>query len=136
MLTFRTDTDESSDSGSTPLKPPCSATEDDHSVKVKQCCRVFNEMFHRSNTDSIMTLMKYSLDLSNPWVTQYYPTDKEGHDKQTLGDNRDIYKVWLGMTANEMLKLFSKNGRHYFLEANGYLNKIKCICRFKCNKHN
>jgi hypothetical protein len=77
--------------------------------------------------------MKYSLDLSNPWVTQYYPTDKEGPDKQTLGDNRDIYKVWLGMTANEMLKLFSKNGRHNFLEANGYLSKIECISHFTCN---
>ena len=109
---------ESSDLESTSLKPPCHVMETDISAEVKQCCRVLNGMFNRNNTESIMTLMKYSLDLSHPWITKYYQTEK-GDDKQTFGESRDMYKVWQSMTGNEMLDLFSKNGRHNFLEERG-----------------
>ena len=105
--------------GSISLKPPCSVTEETLSQELTKCCRVLNGMFHKSNTESIMPLMKYSLDISNPWVPQYYATEKEGYEKQTFGDNRDIYKLWLNMSGNKMRELFSKNGRHNFLEENG-----------------
>ena len=69
-------------------------------------------MFHRRNTDTIMTLMKYSLDLSNPWITQYYQAEND--DMQTLQDNRNMYKLWVTGSENELIKLFSKKGQHNF----------------------
>ena len=64
--------------------------------------------------EAIMTLMKYSLDMSNPWVTQYYEQADEDNNTQTFGDNRDINRLWITMSDNEMLKLFSKNGKYNF----------------------
>ena len=119
MSNFNTTTIKSSLEGSTSLKPPCSVTEETLLPEVAKCCRVLGGMFHRSNIESIMSLMKYSLDLSNPWVTQYYQMENEDHDKQTLGDNRDIYKFWLTMSDNRMLDLFLKDERHNFLGLNG-----------------
>ena len=119
MSKVRKNTIKYSDSGSTSSKPPCSATEENNSHEVKQCCRVLDGMFHRSNTETIMMLMKYSLDLSTPWVTQYYPSEKEGQDPQTSGDNRNMYKVWLPTSGSGILDLFSKNGQYNFLEENG-----------------
>ena len=69
-------------------------------------------MFHRRNTDTIMTLMKYSLDLSNPWITQYYQAEND--DMQTLQDNRNMYKLWVTGSENELIKLFLKKGQHNF----------------------
>ena len=125
MSKFRINTDESSDSKSTSLKPPCFATKENVSPEVKQCCQVFDGMFQRTNTETIMALMKYSLELSHPWITQYYPAEKEGRNKQTLGDNRLMYKAWLATSGNEMLNLISKNGQNDFLEQTGYLDRIK-----------
>ena len=61
-----------------------------------------------------MTLMKYSLDMSNPWVTQYHEGTQEDNDTQTFGDNRDMYKLWITKSDNEMLRLLSKNGHYNF----------------------
>ena len=116
MLNFWLNTIQSSDLGPTSLTPPCSVTEEPFSPEIKHCCRVLNGMFHRNNTAMIITLMKYSLDLSSPWVTQYYQAEKERHDKLSIGDNRNLYKVWLTMTGNEILDLFSKND---FLDEHG-----------------
>ena len=82
-------------------------------------------MFRRKNTEAIMTLMKYSLDLSIPWVTQYYSEEKDDQDAQTFEDNRDLYKVWLANGGNEMLNIFSKDQRQRFLNANGYVTRMK-----------
>ncbi len=71
-----------------------------------------DSMFHRRNTDTIMTLMKYSLDLSNPWITQYYQAEND--DMQTLQDNRNMYKLWVTGSENELIKLFSKKGQNNF----------------------
>ena len=66
-----------------------------------------------------MTLMKYSLDMSNPWITKYYKEAQEDNDTQTFGDNRDIYKLWISQSDNEMLKLLSKIDRYNFEQEYG-----------------
>ena len=82
-------------------------------------------MFQRTNTEAIMTLMKYSLDLSNPWVTKYYGKENGDRNNQSLGDNRNIFKVWLTNGGNELLKIFSMNGRHLFPHEYGLVSFIK-----------
>ena len=119
MSKFRINIDESSDSRSTSLKPPCFATKENVSPEVKQCCQVLDGMFHRTNTATIMTLMKYSLEMSTPWITQYYRAENEGLNKQTLGDNRLMYKAWLATNGNEMLVLFATNGQNNLLQQTG-----------------
>ena len=72
-----------------------------------------------------MTLMKYSLDMSNPWVTQYHKEVYENSHTQTFGDNRDMYKLWLTNSDNEILNLLSRNGKNNFLQEYGYESKMK-----------
>ena len=104
----------SPDSGSVSLKRPCLLIEQTGSQELNKCCRLVDGIFHGNNTEAIMTLMKYSLDTTSPWITQYYDKNREDNGSQTLGDNRDMYKLWLGNSDNEILKLFSKTGGHNF----------------------
>ena len=66
-----------------------------------------------------MSLMKYSLDLSNPRISQYYYSYKDDKAKPTFGTMRDLYKVWLAESDNELLKLLSTNGELNFLAGFG-----------------
>ena len=69
--------------------------------------------------------MKYSLDLSNPWLTKYFGNGNMDCNKQSLEDNHDIFKVWLANSGHEILKLFSTNGRHDFAHKYGLVPNIK-----------
>ena len=66
-----------------------------------------------------MPSKKYTLEMSSPWITQYYRAENEGLNKQTLGDNRLMYKAWLATNGNEMLDLFATNGQNNFFEQTG-----------------
>ena len=58
----------------------------------------------------IMLLMKYSLDLSNPWIPQYYQGYTSDASKQTIEAKRALYKVWLAEEDDELLKMLSTSG--------------------------
>ena len=60
--------------------------------------------------------MKYSLDLSNPWISQYYRSYKDDESKQTSGAMRYLYKVWLAEGNDELLKLFTTKDDLNFLQ--------------------
>ena len=98
---------------------PCSSIDTDVLPEVKSCCRLFDDIFRRSNIQQIMSLMKYSLDLSNPWISQYYHNYEEDEDMQTLRTTRDLYKGWLAEGDDELLKLLSTNGEINFLQGFG-----------------
>ena len=89
-------------------KPPCTSIEKDDVPEVQSCCRLFDDIFRRSNTQQIMSLMKYSLDLSNPWIPQYYHSYEDDDAMQTFGATRDLYKVWLAESDDELLKLSNR----------------------------
>ena len=82
---------------------PCHSTEQERFPEIQRCCLLFNEMFQRSNIEQIMTLMKFSLDLTSPWINKYYTSPKESQLSQRCEDQssdefhemRDLYKVWL-----------------------------------------
>ena len=54
------------------ITPPCSMINAELVPEVQSCCKVLDGIFSRSNLPEIMSLMKYSLDLSNPWISQYF----------------------------------------------------------------
>ena len=53
--------------------------------------------------------MKYSLDLSNPWIPQYFRNYTDDESKQNYETMRDLYKIWLAENNEELLKVFSKS---------------------------
>ena len=91
-------------------KPPCSMIEAEPLPEVQSCCKVFDGLFRRSNMQQIMSLMKYSLDLSNPWISQYF--NYHTKDKSTLdrGSMRALYKIWFAKNHDELLELFPTSG--------------------------
>ena len=103
------------------MKPPCLAIEDSISTGIKGCC----QLFEKTNIETIMSLMKYSLDLSNPWLTKYSAKENVERNNQALDENRDIFKVWLANGGNEMSNIFSTNGTHDFLHEYGWVAEIK-----------
>ena len=97
---------------------PCAIMESE-SPEIQSCCKLFDGIFRRSNIQQIMLLMKYSLDLSNPWTSQYYQGHEDNETKQTVGNTRDLYKVWPAEHDDELLKLFSTAGNLNFLQSFG-----------------
>ena len=75
---------------------------------------LFDGIFQRTNTETIMSLMKYSLDLTHPWLTKYWGKEKIGPHKQSFRDNRDIFEAWLDNSGNDLLNIFATNGTHQF----------------------
>ena len=75
-----------------------------------------------------MSLMKYSLDLSTPWISQYYQGYGNDASKHTVGDKRALNKVWLAKEGGELLKMLSKDEDLNFLQSFGYASLFDRIC--------
>ena len=71
-----------------------------------------------------MSLMKYSLDLSNPWISQYYQGFGNYSSREIVGATRALYKVWLAKGDHELRKLFAKDGDLKFLRSFGYVSFV------------
>ena len=103
---------------------PCASIESESTPEVKSCCKLFDGIFNNNNIQQIMSLMKYSLDLSNPWISQYYQGHKNDASKQIVGDTRSLYKVWLAEGGDEFLNLLAKDRDFNFLQSFGYVTFI------------
>ena len=51
-----------------------------------------------------MTLMKYSLELSDPWISQYHGYNEHG-GMETYKERKDLRRLWLTDDDNELRKL-------------------------------
>ena len=57
-----------------------------------------------------MTLLKFSLDLSKPWFSQYYPRGNQDENQyQGTTTSRDLDKVWMKERGLTNLGLRTKN---------------------------
>ena len=63
---------------------------------------------NRSNVEHILTLMKYSLDVSDPWIPQYYKTNIS-QDVHSIQPTCNLFKVWLLGERNSLRKLISSD---------------------------
>ena len=72
--------------------------------------------------------MKYSLDLTNPWITKYYDSSARDQELQTGGSGnidyfprrRDLYKFWLA--DDELSHSILLNGNEDWMGKFGYVN--------------
>ena len=101
------------------ILPPCHSAETEFDAEVQKCCILFDKIFQRNNIKQIMSLMKYSLDLSNPWIAKYYEAVQNDKAIQKFGTMRDAYKFWLSGTENDMLTLMKKSGVENFINEFG-----------------
>jgi hypothetical protein len=97
---------------------PCEK-EEHESIEVRNCCNLFSELFQRNNIEQIMALMKYSLELSSPWIPHYYKNDGEQEIMKNSMINKYMYKAWLIEDDVSLLNLFSKNENFDFLKEFG-----------------
>ena len=109
---------DSEKSNSNDVTPPCEEGKHE-SVEVQNCCNLFSELFQSNNIKQIMALMKYSLELSNPWISHYYKNDDDQKFMKTSLINKYIYKAWLIEDDVALLNLFSKNENFDFLQKFG-----------------
>ena len=63
--------------------------------------------------------MRYSLDLSNPWIPQYVQNCEDCDSKQNFRAIRDAYKVWLAQNNEDLTTLFSTSRDLDFLHKFG-----------------
>ena len=68
------------------------------------CCQLFGSAFRQSNLPQILTLMKYSLELSDPWISQYQRYHEHG-SMGVLRKRRELHRPWLTDDDNELRKL-------------------------------
>ena len=82
------------------LDPPCiSKTEGSMG-----CCHLFGSAFRRSNLPQILTLMKYSLDLSDPSLNQYRRYREHG-GMGLSWKRRELHRLWITDDNDQLRRL-------------------------------
>ena len=94
---------------------PCSQRNETKRKEQDFCCSIIGPLFNRSNHKVVMTLMKYSLDLTDPWIPHYYNSNGNNKGQSTLL-SRDLYKTWLAKENNEFKRLVSKGVNNNILQ--------------------
>ena len=97
---------------------PCQDIEKE-SAQVRNCCNMFSKSYKNANTKQIMALMKYSLDISNPWISQYLAKPKNKPFGNNRYISRQMSKSWFAKNNEELLKLFSRTQDMNFLNSFG-----------------
>ena len=72
------------------LDSPCTSEKEGASG----CCHLFGSAFRRSNLPQILTLMKYSLELSDPWNSQYH-SYRENGGMDLFKKGRELHRLWI-----------------------------------------
>ena len=85
--------------------PPCQERGRE-AFEVLKCCELLSKSYNHSNVQQIMILMKYSLDLSRPWIPQYHKQDLNDGNEVNFDFNRLIHQNWFVENNHELLKLF------------------------------
>ena len=100
------------------MTAPCKDIEKE-SIEVQHCCRLFAKLYKNTNIQQIMALMKYSMDISNPWISQYDGMAREKEFEHRSDVNRHLGKAWLAENNEVLLRLFSEKTNMNFLRQFG-----------------
>ena len=98
--------------------PPCQ-NENEENFSVQKCCKLLASTHKNTNIQQIMSLMKYSLDLSNPWITQYFKKQGKSEIGLNANFNRFLSKFWLKENKDSVMELFARNGNVEFPQSFG-----------------
>lgn len=71
-------------------------------------CLNLEQLFKRDNIKVIMSLMKYSLDMTDSWLPHFHNL-KDKHDGLLTFETREMYKSWLAGKDNDLRKMISKD---------------------------
>ena len=90
-----------------------------------------SDLFKRSNENILMSILKYSLDLSDPWIPHYY-NKRNNQDRQSEHLTRNLYKAWLTEADNDIKKLLLNAPGIDILQGWRYVSyyKMYCLCDF------
>lgn len=105
--------------GSIDYENPCSSTKEDISDKMKSCCDRFAKLINHKNIEELMLLLKFSLDLSRPWISQYYT--RGDLDRKTSSITRDIDKTWMAQVGRFLLETQYAPDNRLLFEKLGYI---------------
>lgn len=62
-----------------------------------------------------MTLLKFSIDLSKPWISQYYNREnQDGKPKKGISTTRDLNKIWMAEIGQTALVTQTDHGGNHF----------------------
>ena len=89
--------------------PPCT-NEGAEKFEVRQCCQLLDKTYNNANSQQIMALMKYSLDLSNPWITQYFEQKDDSDSKFNDDVRRLISQSWFAGNHDPIVSSLSRKG--------------------------
>ena len=98
--------------------PPCFDIEKE-SIEVQKCCVILTNIYRNENSKQIMALMKYSLDLSSPWIPQYIEDSNDQDIEINAEMIRYINKIWFAKNAGGLSKIFLNNDDFNVLEVFG-----------------
>ena len=87
--------------------------------EIQQCCRLFSKHFKNTNLKQVMSLMRHSLDLTNPSISHYYKKRKYNGTGYNLKSIKSLSKEWLFETEDEIMKLFPGKPNGDFLQQFG-----------------
>ena len=89
--------------------PPCASEKEG----AAGCCKLFGSAFRRSNLPQILKLMKYSLELSDSWLSQYYGFGENG-DVDLFRKNRELLRLWIPNDDDELRRsMLNASNLHY-----------------------
>ena len=97
------------------LSPPCTEL-DTESDRIKICCDLLDKIYHGDNLEQIMTLMKYSLGLLSPSVSQYTQKLNQKASSSISDISRLMSQDWLLQNQNILLRIFSNQNRLQLFE--------------------
>ena len=110
---------------------PCSMKIYTASSDLQKCCNALNAMYHHGNIEKIMELLKYSLDLSKPWISKYYRRSlQNGNRNQEATADRDLDKIWMAKMGLGNLDMGANFDEKYLPTIQGYV-----IVPFKVQFH-
>ena len=98
--------------------PPCK-NEGEEIFEVRQCCQLLDKTYNNANSQQIMALMKYSLDLSNPWITQYFEQKDDSDSKFNDEVRRLISQSWFAGNHDPIVNSLSREGKVNLLQKLG-----------------
>lgn len=100
------------------LIPPCQDISKE-SFGVQKCCSLLSNHLKRANLKPVMSLMKHSLELTNPWYSHYYNNQDDNEIKYDSEMVKYLNKAWLVENNDAVMKIFSDNPNGDFLHQFG-----------------
>ena len=97
------------------MSPPCTEL-DTESANIKICCDLLDKIYQGDNLEQIMSIMKYSLGILSPSISQYTQNLNQKGSSSVSEISRLMNQDWLLQNENILLRIFSNQNRLQLFE--------------------